>query len=128
MSRPVGTHPELVLAEALRDQRLDFRTHERSLPGTPDIVFPDVRLAVFVHGCYWHRHHRCAGARTPRSNTIDWLGQFQAIVSRDQDVMRRLQGLGWWVFVLWECEIVNDAPSAATRILRAHSARLAEAA
>ena len=84
---------------------LNYNTHEKSLPGTPDVVFWQEQMAVFVHGCYWHRHHRCRLARLPTTNIGEWLDRFAVNVRRDQEVAQKLRVQGWWVYVAWECEI-----------------------
>ena len=88
--RSTNTMPERLLAKALSDRGLAFVTHERGLPGTPDLVFQNDRLAVFVHGCYWHRHHGCDRARLPKTDTVGWLKRFAKTVDHDQVVASRL--------------------------------------
>lgn len=83
----------------------DFRTQVKRLPGKPDIVFFRSKIAVFVHGCYWHRHDACAGRITPKSNFLWWMNNFNMQVLRDQKVYRMLRARGWWVYVAWQCEI-----------------------
>jgi DNA mismatch endonuclease (patch repair protein) len=108
------TRPEMALMTALRG--LAFDTQVRGLPGTPDIVFPKERVAVFVHGCYWHRHFDCAIARTPQKNDYEWLRQFAKNARRDQKVVSRLRNDDWWVHVAWECEINRDPELVAQEI------------
>jgi len=125
LSKSTNTLPELNLQRYLVYRGLTFSTHDKDLPGTPDIVFSNERMAVFVHGCYWHRHHRCSGARLPNTNTETWLNRFSANVARDQKVSAHLRADGWWVFVVWECEINADPDGAAVRVARALSVRTA---
>lgn len=86
---------------------LRFRLHRRDLPGTPDIVFPKHRLALFVHGCFWHRHPACPKASTPKSKTEFWQAKFARNVTRDQENESALIRLGWRVGIIWECETRN---------------------
>jgi len=109
MSRIRGsnTKPELAVRRALHARGYRFRTHVRGLPGTPDIVFSRRRAAVFVHGCFWHRHG-CGKSYTPKSRQDFWEKKFAANVERDKRVREALTGAGWRVFVAWQCEIEAD--------------------
>lgn len=109
MSRIRGsnTKPELALRRVLHAKGYRFRTHVRGLPGTPDIVFSRRRAAVFVHGCFWHRHG-CGKTYTPKSRRDFWEEKFAANVERDKRVREALAGEGWRVFVAWQCEIETD--------------------
>ena len=98
------TKPELLLRNVLWHRGLRYRLHAKNLPGTPDVVFPGIRLAVFVHGCFWHRHPGCVRASTPRSNVEFWTTKFDANVARDARNVEELTKLGWHTFVVWECE------------------------
>lgn len=91
-----------------------FRRGER-LPGRPDVVFPAVRLAVFVHGCYWHRCPTCA-PRPVKANAEFWNAKFEVNVARDLAVGVTLREAGWDVTVVWEHEIRNDVSQPARRI------------
>lgn len=112
------TRPERLLARELRLQGLNFAHHCSQLPGTPDIVFGDERIAVFVHGCYWHRHVKCQHANLPSLNSLAWARRFSTTVQRDQLVLQELRRLGWRPFVAWECEI-NASPKTIGDNLRA---------
>jgi len=81
-----------------------FRLHRRDLPGTPDIVLPKYRTALFVHGCFWHRHQGCKRSFVPSTRTEYWSRKFQANVERDRRNRADLMDMGWQVVVLWECE------------------------
>lgn len=106
MSRVRGkdTKPELIVRRALHALGLRFRLHRRDLPGKPDIVLPRHRLAVFVHGCFWHRHPCCRLASTPKSRTGFWEAKFAANVARDAKNRSALEAESWRVFTIWECE------------------------
>ena len=81
-----------------------MRAHLGSLPGRPDLAVPAARVAIFVHGCFWHRHARCKGATTPKSNVGFWQDKFAKNVERDRRNRRDLKRLGWKVVVVWECQ------------------------
>jgi len=82
-----------------------YRLHVRTLPGCPDIVLPRWKCAVLVHGCFWHRHHGCHLAYTPKSRKAFWTKKFEANVYRDKKALTKLRHLGWRVLVVWECEL-----------------------
>jgi DNA mismatch endonuclease (patch repair protein) len=100
-----NTLPERRLRSALHAKGFRYRLNVRSLPGSPDIVLPRYRAAVFVHGCFWHRHARCKLAYTPNSNTKFWKDKFDANVDRDRRQISALNEKGWRVTVVWECKV-----------------------
>ncbi|MDX1221182.1 DNA mismatch endonuclease Vsr [Sinorhizobium medicae] len=107
--RSGNTKPEVALRRALHRLGLRFRLHGRLLPGKPDIVLPRYKTAIFVHGCFWHRHAGCKVATTPKTNTNFWLEKFDRNVKRDAKVVKQLQDTGWDVTIAWECEIDSEA-------------------
>jgi DNA mismatch endonuclease (patch repair protein) len=92
-----------------------FRLHSKSLPGHPDVVLPRYHTALFVHGCFWHRHRGCEYATTPKTRTHFWTEKFKANAVRDRRVIRELRQLEWHVLVVWECEL-RDVTALATRL------------
>ncbi len=84
-----------------------YRLHRRDLPGSPDLVFPARHKALFVHGCFWHRHPdpSCPLTRTPKTRLEFWLPKFEANRQRDLEKQRQLRELGWGIMVLWECQL-----------------------
>src|SRR3569832_2346428 len=105
--RGKDTKPERFVRSALHRKGLRFRLHGK-LPGRPDVVFPKHRTVIFVHGCFWHRHHGCRYATTPSSNAAFWSEKFSANKRRDTRVSRQLRRLGWRVYVVWSCELTED--------------------
>ena len=105
--RGKDTLPEIAVRKYLHSKGLRYRLHVKTLPGKPDLVFPKYRLALFIHGYFWHRHKGCRYATTPTSNPEFWQKKFEANVQRDKEVTRKLKHAGWRVLVIWECEI-ND--------------------
>ena len=103
------TVPELAVRRIAHRMRLRFRLQRKDLPGCPDLVFPKHRLAVFVHGCFWHRHEGCRYASTPKSRIAFWTEKFVANVVRDARQEAALRALGWRVLVIWQCETRNEA-------------------
>jgi DNA mismatch endonuclease (patch repair protein) len=106
--RSQHTKPELIIRSLLHRAGFRFRIQNKLLPGSPDIVLPKYKTAVFVHGCFWHRHENCVKARMPGSNQDYWQQKFARNVTRDAAAAQELEKLGWQVFVLWECEILRD--------------------
>jgi len=102
--RSRDTGPERLVRSALHRAGYRFRLHRKGLPGRPDVVLPKHRTAVFVHGCFWHRHKGCRFAYMPKSRVESWHEKFRRNVERDQRSTRELRKLGWKVVTVWECE------------------------
>lgn len=109
------TTPELVVRRALTRLGARYRLHRTSLPGSPDIVMPGRRLALFVHGCFWHGHDCARGARVPKANRDYWLGKVGRNRARDARTQAELAALGWRVETIWECEL-KDAGALEARL------------
>jgi DNA mismatch endonuclease, patch repair protein len=105
--RPSDTAPERAVLSLLRSLGFRPQAQRRDLPGVPDLVLPRRRIAVFVHGCFWHRHPHCKYAYSPKSNRAFWTAKFRANVQRDRQVRKQLIGLGWQAVVVWECELLS---------------------
>lgn len=84
-----------------------YRLHSSSLPGHPDLVFPGRKKVIFIHGCFWHRHEKCALARLPKSRLDFWVPKLEGNRVRDQANEAKLRALGWDLLVVWECESMN---------------------
>jgi DNA mismatch endonuclease (patch repair protein) len=98
------TTPELVVRRVVHGLGYRYRLHRRDLPGQPDLVLPRLGKAIFVHGCFWHRHACGAGQSTPASRMDYWNAKFARNVLRDRRNLRKLRRLGWSVLVVWECQ------------------------
>ena len=81
-----------------------FRLHRKDLPGKPDIVLPQYRTAILVHGCFWHTHG-CKNSVLPSTRREFWQRKLKATVRRDKEVALQLAAKGWNVLVLWECQV-----------------------
>lgn len=103
--RGKDTLPELILRRTLHRRGIRYRLHKKELRGRPDLVFPKFRAALFVHGCFWHRHQDCRYATTPATRTEFWQSKFNATVERDVRNQRDLAKAGWRVGIVWECTI-----------------------
>lgn len=105
--RQRGTGPELAVRRELHAMGYRFRLHRRDLPGRPDIVLPGRRAAIFVHGCFWHRHPGCTRTTTPKTRADYWLTKFAENKARDASAIAALEAAGWRVRVVWECETLR---------------------
>jgi DNA mismatch endonuclease (patch repair protein) len=106
--RQHGTSAELMVRKFLHSLGHRFRVHNRDLPGSPDIANRSRKWAVFVHGCFWHRHVDCKRTTTPSRNREFWLQKFDANVARDARVQAALRADGYRVAVVWECETADE--------------------
>lgn len=102
------TKPELRLRRLLHALGYRFRLHRRDLPGRPDIVFPGRNKAIFVHGCFWHRHG-CKNSVLPKARADWWAEKLARNVTRDRAAIAAFQALGWTVLTVWECETNDEA-------------------
>ncbi len=103
-----GTKPELRVRRSAHGLGYRYRLHRRDLPGSPDLVFPGRRKALFVHGCFWHRHQGCRKTTMPKTRAKFWQRKFDDNVRRDERVIAALRELGWDVLVVWECETSDE--------------------
>ena len=116
--RSKNTKPELALRHAMHALGFRYRLHSSAVTGRPDLVFPKHKAAVFVHGCFWHRHYGCRLTSTPSTRPEFWAKKFLRNVERDLAVRRRLGGDGWRVAVIWECALKrNDHVDMAAKLL-----------
>ena len=104
--RSRDTEPEMEVRRALHRAGHRFRIHRSDLPGRPDLLFPRHKIALFVHGCFWH-WHGCKRSRMPKSNTEYWTAKIERNVNRDRRTRCELERLGWNFMVIWECAIAS---------------------
>jgi DNA mismatch endonuclease (patch repair protein) len=118
MSRIHGknTRPEIELRSLLHYLGYRFRLNRKDVPGKPDVLLPKYKTAIFVHGCFWHRHAGCKLAYSPKSNIEFWKKKFTRNIERDAAVACSLRASGWKQLIIWECEIKDLA--SLTRKLR----------
>jgi len=107
--RSKNTAPELAVRRLAHRLGYRFRLHRRGLPGTPDMVFPKYRVAIQVHGCFWHGHEDCRHAARPRSNTEFWNEKIERNRVRDARDVAALAAAGWTVLIVWGCEVKDEA-------------------
>ena len=117
MSRVKGANTEVerLVRKLIHSMGYRFRLHDRSLPGTPDIVFSRKKKAIFVHGCFWHQHDDCLSSRRPKSNQDFWNPKLDRNRERDSANQQQLTDGGWDYLIVWECEL-RETPTLASRI------------
>lgn len=105
--RGKDTKPELLVRRLLHGMGYRYRLHARDLPGRPDIVFRGRKKAIFVHGCFWHRHPDpiCKLSRLPKTRLDFWFPKLEGNRQRDVTNVERLEAMGWNVLLVWECEL-----------------------
>lgn len=99
-----NTSLELTVRKLLTKRGYRYRLHRKDLPGTPDIVFPGRKKAIFVNGCFWHQHPGCIKARPPKSRQEYWVPKLGRNAANDERNQRALEALSWQVLVIWQCE------------------------
>jgi DNA mismatch endonuclease (patch repair protein) len=107
--RKKDTMPERKVRRLIHAMGYRYRLHRRGLPGTPDLVFPSKKKAIFVHGCFWHQHLCPLGNKRPKVNQGYWLPKLERNRNRDVAVRQALGALGWNILVVWECELSDEA-------------------
>ena len=110
MSRIRGkdTGIEVAVRKELFRRGYRFRKNDRRYPGHPDIVLPKYKTAIFINGCFWHRHENCKLATTPKTRQDFWQAKFEKNVENDRKHVNELKSMGWNVITVWECEIKSD--------------------
>ena len=99
------TKPEEIVRKALFKEGFRYRKNVAKMPGKPDIVLAKYHAVVFVHGCFWHQHPDCKEAARPKSRTDYWNNKLDRNIERDRKVVKKLEDLGWKVFIVWECKL-----------------------
>jgi len=105
--RSTNTQPEMVVRSFLHRKGFRFRLHQKNVFGKPDIILKKYKTAIFIDGCFWHRHKDCRFAYTPKSRINFWNKKFESNIKRDQKVNEILRKDGWNVLRIWECETKN---------------------
>lgn len=116
--RSGNTKPERALQSMLRNSGERFDIRRDDLSGKPDIVFSRHRIAIFVHGCFWHRHSGCRAASMPRTRRKFWTAKLQGNCRRDARNCRQLRRLGWGVLIVWQCVLRKSPQTVLARILK----------
>jgi DNA mismatch endonuclease (patch repair protein) len=98
-----NSQPEILIRKMLFGAGYRFRLLRPDLPGTPDIVLPGRKIAIFVHGCFWHAHEGCKYFKVPATRPEFWIAKLQSNVDRDKRAVEKLRAMGWRVLLVWEC-------------------------
>lgn len=106
--RSKNTKPEMRVRKTAHRVGYRYRLHRKDLPGKPDMVFPSRRIALFVHGCFWHGHPCKRGDRMPATNVEYWREKIARNQRRDTANRLFLRELGWTPMVVWECQALDD--------------------
>ena len=106
--RSKNTRPEMRVRKTAHRMGYRYRLHRKDLPGKPDLVFPSRRIALFVHGCFWHGHPCKRGDRMPATNVDYWREKIARNQHRDTANRLLLRELGWTPVVVWECQTLDD--------------------
>jgi DNA mismatch endonuclease, patch repair protein len=125
------TKPEKIVRSYLHRSGFRFRLHAPGLPGKPDLVLAKHKTAIFVHGCFWHRHPRCKRSTTPSTRKEFWIEKFRKNVARDKRNYKQLKEQGWEVIVIWACKLENtksrkDALSNLVRTLNCSTCKVVD--
>lgn len=110
-----NTKPEMKVRRLAHALGYRFRLHRKDLPGSPDLVFPGRGRVIFVHGCFWHGHDCPRGSRQPKQNAQYWRAKIARNLERDAQAVSALEGQGWTVLTLWECDL-KDGDALAARL------------
>jgi DNA mismatch endonuclease (patch repair protein) len=105
------TGPEMTVRRLIHGLGYRYRLHDRALPGKPDLVFRGRKKAIFVHGCFWHRHPEsaCKLARLPKSRLDFWVPKLEKNRLRDERIQKELAEQGWKLLTIWECQLTDIA-------------------
>jgi DNA mismatch endonuclease (patch repair protein) len=112
------TKPERTLRAQLHAMGFRFRKNVKGLPGTPDIAIKRRKIAIFVHGCFWHQHDECQQGRVPGTRQEYWLPKLARTVQKDTETLRLYDEMGWAVCVVWECHLTADFESEVSRVAK----------
>ena len=110
--RGKNTKPEILVRRGLHARGFRFRLHNKKLPGSPDVVLPKYGVAIMVNGCFWHGHKGCRYATKPKANVEFWETKIARNQHRDEVTNAHLEGLGWHVITVWECELGGKSEAA----------------
>lgn len=106
--RGKNTKPEMIVRKYLFSKGYRFRLHDKRFPGSPDIVLPRYRTAIFINGCFWHGHDGCRYFVIPKTRTMWWTDKINRNISNDKKNMDKLVDDGWKVITIWECELKSS--------------------
>ena len=103
--RSKDTEPEMLVRRFLWSRGMRYRVHVANVPGTPDLAVRRHKLAIFIHGCFWHGHDGCSRGKLPKSRLEYWDAKIQANKHRDSLIAEQLNREGWYQLIVWECQL-----------------------
>lgn len=115
--RRSNTKPELLVRKYLYSQGYRYRINT-NIYGKPDVVFHSKKIAIFVNGCFWHKHERCRLSYIPKTNTAFWKRKLLGNLERDKKVSSELVKNGWKVVQIWECDIETDFQQTIGKVIK----------
>jgi DNA mismatch endonuclease (patch repair protein) len=123
MSRIKGndTKPEMLVRRFLHATGFQYKLHDKTLPGKPDIVLPKYKTVIFIHGCFWHGHKGCKYYVVPKTRTEWWLNKINGNIANDTKAIKALKKEGWKIIMLWECYLKKNKSG---RILQKLNSRM----
>lgn len=116
--RSKNTKIEKTVFAWLKRNKYQFIKHDKNLAGKPDIVLPNYKTVIFIHGCFWHHHKNCPKARFPKTKKKYWIPKIEKNVTRDLRNAARLRRMGWHVLTVWECQVEKDVEKVMRRVER----------
>ena len=122
--RGKNTKPEMTVRRFLHAHGYRYRLHRRDLPGKPDLVIPKLKVCLFVHGCFWHRHPGCRYATTPKTRVEFWDEKFMKNTARDLANIQALEAAGWQVMIIWECQLKTGKQALDELLLKLNEIKL----
>lgn len=99
------TKPEIMVRKYIFSKGFRYRLHDKRLPGKPDVVFPKLKVVVFIHGCFWHGHSNCRYFVLPKTRTEWWLKKIERNKQLDRENLLKLKADGWKVLTIFECKL-----------------------
>ncbi|MDA8172186.1 MAG: DNA mismatch endonuclease Vsr [Nitrospiraceae bacterium] len=121
--RSKNTKPEIIVRKFLFGKGFRYKLYDRTLPGTPDLVFPKFRTVIFIHGCFWHGHEGCKYFVIPKTRREWWITKINRNKQLDTENIKKLGKLGWKVITIFECRLT---PKNRDKTLSRLAARLAK--
>jgi len=106
--RSKDTKPEKVVRTILDKLNVRYNIHAKTLPGTPDIVIPEINKLIFINGCFWHQHKNCKRANLPKTNKEYWIKKLSRNIKKQNTDIKNLRKLGWSISVIWECQTKDE--------------------
>jgi DNA mismatch endonuclease, patch repair protein len=99
------TKPEMLVRKFLHAQGYRYKLHDKTLPGTPDLVLPKYKTVIFIHGCFWHGHSNCKYFSIPKTRTQWWTDKIHKNTANDEKAVKLLKKNGWKIITVWECRL-----------------------